>query len=546
MAAMNFYKGESISILFTAFDNATPPQMLDISGYTKSVTVFTPYSNYIVPTVTDIGINTFSISLSAADTLSLNPGSFNIVVKLTKDGKVKIGKSVPCYLVNSNVETNPTGQPIDEGHVGVNMTIDSSEINFDMHFGTGDIVIGGSVSYTLDASVDLGGASTSDGKVPTQKAVKTYVDTKAIGMAELDGSGKVLSSQLPSYVDDVLEYSSLVAFPVTGESGKIYIAQNTNLSYRWTGSGYAVISPSIALGETSSTAYRGDRGKIAYDHSQVITGNPHQLGIADLTDGSNVAKLNQANVFTTQGNRISASSGYLELRRTNDSGFAGIKMFNAANEQKWWHAYNSSDYIFYKDASTEIFRLRYDNGNVNAKNGYEVNGTTVIDASRNISAVGGTFSGAFLVNPSTGASGITSISNDSYATIGVKGHQDTGSGWTLLSDFTGKNELAIRKGGVYNALIFRASDQSATFSGNLSATAGNFSGAINTTTQYQLSGSPLFLDPLKSGSAGGVNTVFTGNGSTTAPSWVAGATGTFTSSDGKTVTVTGGVITSII
>lgn len=88
------------------------------------------------------------------------------------------------------------------------------------------------------------------------------------GVAELDNSGHVPSSQLPSYVDDVLEYSSRSAFPSTGETGKIYVARDTNLTYRWTGSGYVEISPSLALGETSSTAYRGDRGKAAYDHAQ--------------------------------------------------------------------------------------------------------------------------------------------------------------------------------------------------------------------------------------------------------------------------------------
>lgn len=87
------------------------------------------------------------------------------------------------------------------------------------------------------------------------------------GIATLDSGGKVPSSQLPSYVDDVLEYSSRSTFPSTGESGKIYIALDTNLTYRWSGSAYVEISPSLALGETSSTAYRGDRGKTAYDHA---------------------------------------------------------------------------------------------------------------------------------------------------------------------------------------------------------------------------------------------------------------------------------------
>jgi hypothetical protein len=95
----------------------------------------------------------------------------------------------------------------------------------------------------------------------------------------------VPSSQLPSYVDDVLEFANLASFPATGESGKIYIAIDTNLTYRWGGSSYVVMSSSLALGETPSTAYRGDNGKIAYDHSQ-ITGNPHGTTKADIGLGN--------------------------------------------------------------------------------------------------------------------------------------------------------------------------------------------------------------------------------------------------------------------
>lgn len=76
-----------------------------------------------------------------------------------------------------------------------------------------------------------------------------------------DDGNKVKADLLPSYVDDVLEYDTNAEFPITGESGKIYVARNTNLTYRWSGSAYVEISPSLALGETSSTAYAGDKGK---------------------------------------------------------------------------------------------------------------------------------------------------------------------------------------------------------------------------------------------------------------------------------------------
>ena len=104
------------------------------------------------------------------------------------------------------------------------------------------------------------------------------------GLAELDETGRVPSSQLPSYVDDVIDVDTYSNLPNPGESGKIYITTDNNKQYRWSGTGYAEISSSLALGETSSTAYRGDRGKIAYDHSQIKSGNPHGTTFASLPD----------------------------------------------------------------------------------------------------------------------------------------------------------------------------------------------------------------------------------------------------------------------
>lgn len=108
----------------------------------------------------------------------------------------------------------------------------------------------------------------------------------ANGVAQLDETGKVPSSQLPAYVDDIIEYNNSDEFPETGETGKIYVDLLSNLTYRWSGSAYIEISPSIALGETSSTAYRGDYGKVAYDHSQTKSGNPHGVNKSDVGLGN--------------------------------------------------------------------------------------------------------------------------------------------------------------------------------------------------------------------------------------------------------------------
>ena len=103
------------------------------------------------------------------------------------------------------------------------------------------------------------------GNVTNDAQVKRSEMGVANGVATLDAQGKVPSSQLPSYVDDVLEYDNLAAFPATGEEGKIYVAKDTNKTYRWSGTAYVEISPSLALGETSSTAYPGDKGKANAD-----------------------------------------------------------------------------------------------------------------------------------------------------------------------------------------------------------------------------------------------------------------------------------------
>lgn len=108
----------------------------------------------------------------------------------------------------------------------------------------------------------------------------TKVNTSLLGatngVATLDSAGKVPTSQLPSYVDDVLEYANLASFPATGETGKIYVALDTNKTYRWSGSAYVYITS----GAVDSVA-----GKTG-----VVTLAKGDVGLGDVDNTSDVNK----------------------------------------------------------------------------------------------------------------------------------------------------------------------------------------------------------------------------------------------------------------
>lgn len=112
--------------------------------------------------------------------------------------------------------------------------------------------------------------------------IPTITDAKIQGMSANKLTGTIPQANLPSYVDDVLEYNGQSNFPPTGESGKIYVDTSTNRTYRWGGSSYVEISSSLALGTTSSTAFRGDYGNTAYQHA-TAKGSAFASGLYKIT-----------------------------------------------------------------------------------------------------------------------------------------------------------------------------------------------------------------------------------------------------------------------
>lgn len=123
----------------------------------------------------------------------------------------------------------------------------------------------------LDAKSDTGhthdAADVVSGTLAVDR-VPSIPDSKIEGVSASKLVGTIPTGNLPSYVDDVIEADDYDSLPPTGEDGKIYVDKETNKTYRWGGSAYVEISASLALGETSATAFRGDYGQTAYQHAQ--------------------------------------------------------------------------------------------------------------------------------------------------------------------------------------------------------------------------------------------------------------------------------------
>jgi hypothetical protein len=186
--------------------------------------------------------------------------------------------------------------------------------------------IEGTIADQLDLASALAAKQNSLGYTPENVANKGAAN----GYTPLNSSSKIDNTYLPSYVDDVIEVANFAALPGTGEVGKIYITLEDNKTYRWSGSAYVEISASLALGETSGSAYRGDRGKIAYDHSQE-TGNPHGTTATDVDalkrDGSNAnSDVDISNYdLNIKGLKIKGTggNGHLNLKHQSSAASAG-------------------------------------------------------------------------------------------------------------------------------------------------------------------------------------------------------------------------------
>lgn len=241
------------------------------------------------------------------------------------------------------------GGKSDKSSTVSNVAWSSSKLTKTINGTTTDVVS----ASTLKSAMSLN-------NVTNDAQVKRSEMGTASGVATLDANGIINTSQLPSYVDDVLEYSAKSQFPATGETGKIYVDTSTNLTWRWSGTTYVEISPSLALGETSSTAYRGDRGKTAYDHSQLTSGNPHNVTAADVGLGN----VNNTSITVSASDGVKDNTNNVTYKYTHptSSGNKHIPSGGSSGQFLGWDSDGTAKWVSNPNSDTKVTQTKDDSG----------------------------------------------------------------------------------------------------------------------------------------------------------------------------------------
>lgn len=211
-----------------------------------------------VLTIDGVDVTVFSIASGGDVTMD---SSNRAVIGANKVTNAKLAKMNANTLKGNNTSASGNAVDLTVPQVLQMLGIDLDELLSrikDVQVDGTSVVSNSIASIDLQTKIDAGLRSLNIGS--------------ANGVATLDSGGKVPQSQLPSYVDDVVEFASKSAFPTTGESSKIYVDLATNKTYRWSGSDYVEISASLAIGEVTGTAADGGVAKAHYnDNTRHIT-----------------------------------------------------------------------------------------------------------------------------------------------------------------------------------------------------------------------------------------------------------------------------------
>ena len=251
---------------------------------------------YHTPIVTNIAVNA-GTATKLQTSRNINGVAF--------DGSADITLPLASTTVSGTVQLNNTLTSTDIGHA---LTAAQGKALNDSKLGKTENAVSASklqTSRTISLTGGVTGSVSFDGSANASVTTAITGLGVANGIATLDSNGQVPSTQLPSYVDDVLEYTNVAAFPTTGVAGKIYVETTGNTTYRWSGSAYV----KITSGEVSSVA-----GKVG-----VVTLTKADVGLANADN-------------TADSSKSVASAATLTTARTiNGTSFNGSANITTAN-----------------------------------------------------------------------------------------------------------------------------------------------------------------------------------------------------------------------
>ena len=346
---------------------------------------------------------------------------------------------------------------------------------------SGDVSGSGTTSITVTVADDSHNhiISNVDGlQTALNNKLETSLKGAANGLAELDATGKVPSAQLPSYVDDVLEYTAAGSFPGTGETGKLYVALDTNDVYRWTGSAYVKVSDAVStadqatkLATARNIALGGDvSGSANFDGSANITitatvaDDSHNHVISNV-DGLQAALDAKADDTTT----ISAGSGL-----TGGGSLAANRTISHADTSTQASVNNSNGTVI-QDVTLDTY------GHVTSLASIDLDGRYYTESeadSRFVNLAGATMTGDLLVQDDIKATGMVRA-----------------TGWWNTNTGTDGGDLAVEIGVSSGEGYILSYNRNTSSYGDLNLTANNIDLAANNgATSVRVNSNIVFHD----------------------------------------------------
>ena len=283
-----FYVSTDTNKLFLDISN----KRVEISANTNTTYTLTKSGNTITLNASDGNkYNITDANTTYGDATTVASGLMSAADKAKLDGIAAQANKIVVDASLSDSSTNPVQNKVikaalDGKASSVHSHTKSQITDFPTSMPASDVYAWAKAStkpaYT---ATEVGAAAASHKHSATDLTSGTLGVDRLPAIPATKLTGTIAAANLPAYVDDVLEFANKTAFPSTGESGKIYVAQDINKTYRWGGTAYVEISPSLALGTTSSTAFRGDYGNTAYQHA-VAKGSAFAHGMYKITTNS--------------------------------------------------------------------------------------------------------------------------------------------------------------------------------------------------------------------------------------------------------------------